>query len=119
MGNDHASQRARVKSPGLSGAPRRALRSATWALVVVFATVGLILSRADRALAAMPGARYERTWLWALGLLTLLVLSGALWNARTQALRLVDRTTELEKLSEQLMRANEVKTEFLANVSHE
>jgi signal transduction histidine kinase len=38
---------------------------------------------------------------------------------RRQAWRLAERSSELERLSGELLRANRAKSEFLANVSHE
>jgi signal transduction histidine kinase len=60
-----------------------------------------------------------RLLLWGVGLATLGALFWALLHERRQALRLEERTGELERLSSELLRANRVKSEFLANVSHE
>jgi signal transduction histidine kinase len=60
-----------------------------------------------------------RFLLWSVGLATLGTLLIGLLHERRQGLRLADRSTELERLSSELLRANRVKSEFLANVSHE
>ena len=46
-------------------------------------------------------------------------LALLLQHERQQARRLVDRSRELERLSTELLRANRMKNDFLANVSHE
>ncbi len=60
-----------------------------------------------------------RLLLWSVGLATLGTLLIGLLHERRQGLRLADRSAELERLSTELLRANRVKSEFLANVSHE
>jgi signal transduction histidine kinase len=60
-----------------------------------------------------------RLLLWSVGLATLGTLLVGLLHERRQGLRLADRSAELERLSSELLRANRVKSEFLANVSHE
>ena len=60
-----------------------------------------------------------RFLLWGVGLATLGTLLIGLLHERRQGLRLADRSAELERLSTELLRANRVKSEFLANVSHE
>lgn len=60
-----------------------------------------------------------RFLLWGVGLATLGTLLIGLLHERRQGLRLADRSAELEHLSSELLRANRVKSEFLANVSHE
>ncbi len=60
-----------------------------------------------------------RFLLWGVGLVTLGTLLVGLLHERRQGLRLADRSAELERLSTELLRANRVKSEFLANVSHE
>ena len=60
-----------------------------------------------------------RFLLWGVGLATLGTLLVGLLHERRQGLRLADRSAELERLSIELLRANRVKSEFLANVSHE
>jgi len=46
-------------------------------------------------------------------------LALVLQHERRQAARLVERSKELERLSGELLRANRMKNDFLANVSHE
>lgn len=46
-------------------------------------------------------------------------LALVLQHERRQALRLAERSRELERLSAELLRANRMKNDFLANVSHE
>jgi signal transduction histidine kinase len=60
-----------------------------------------------------------RILLWAVGLATLGTLILVLLHEHNQNERLIERSTELERLSAELLRANRVKSEFLANVSHE
>jgi signal transduction histidine kinase len=60
-----------------------------------------------------------RIALWGLGLFTLGAVMFWLVYERRQAWRLAERSSELERLSAELLRANRAKSEFLANVSHE
>ena len=60
-----------------------------------------------------------RFLLWGVGLATLGTLLIGLLHEQRQGLRLAERSAELERLSIELLRANRVKSEFLANVSHE
>ncbi|CAA9328632.1 MAG: multi-sensor hybrid histidine kinase [uncultured Gemmatimonadaceae bacterium] len=60
-----------------------------------------------------------RVALWGLGLSTLAAVMFWLVYERRQAWRLAERSSELERLSGELLRANKAKSEFLANVSHE
>jgi signal transduction histidine kinase len=60
-----------------------------------------------------------RITLWSLGLIAVVVFGGGVLRERRQALRVAERSAELERLSSELLRANRMKSEFLANVSHE
>jgi len=60
-----------------------------------------------------------RGLLWATGIGVLVVLTIGFVHERRQARRIVQRSSELERLSDELLRANRAKSEFLANVSHE
>lgn len=60
-----------------------------------------------------------RLLLWVMGLATLASLIVVLVRDHQQNQRLAERSAELERLSAELLRANRVKSEFLANVSHE
>ena len=60
-----------------------------------------------------------RITLWTLGLVAVVVFGGGVLRERRQALRVAERSAELERLSSELLRANRMKSEFLANVSHE
>ncbi|MDQ6829170.1 MAG: HAMP domain-containing histidine kinase [Gemmatimonadota bacterium] len=86
----------------------------------------------DSAIVRVPGegrwvivvAHGAKAWrvralLWGLGLATLTALFVALFHELRQNTRLAERSAELERLSLELLRANQAKSEFLANVSHE
>jgi len=63
--------------------------------------------------------RALRLVLWGAGLGVLLALIAGVTHERRQAARIAERSAELERLSDELLRANKAKSEFLANVSHE
>lgn len=60
-----------------------------------------------------------RVAMWTIGLAMIGALSLALIRERREGRRVAERSTELERLSTELLRANRAKSEFLANVSHE
>jgi signal transduction histidine kinase len=60
-----------------------------------------------------------RRALWVFGLLTILLLGLSVLRERRQAIAIRQRSAELERLSSELLRANRMKSEFLASVSHE
>jgi signal transduction histidine kinase len=57
--------------------------------------------------------------IYLIGVVIVVGLAALLQHERTQAQRLVERSRELERLSSELLRANRMKNDFLANVSHE
>ena len=57
--------------------------------------------------------------IWSLGLVGIVALGAGMIRERRQAVRISERSAELERLSAELLRANRMKSEFLANVSHE
>ena len=67
----------------------------------------------------IPAGRGVRIALWVVGLGAIVGLGIGLLLERREASRIADRSSELEHLSTELLRANRAKSEFLANVSHE
>jgi len=67
----------------------------------------------------VPSGRGVRIALWVVGLGAIIGLGVGLLLERREAIRIADRSSELEHLSTELLRANRAKSEFLANVSHE
>ena len=64
-------------------------------------------------------SRSLRWGLWTLGVLGVLFLALGLLREQQRAIQAADRSTELERLYSDVKRANQAKSEFLANVSHE
>ena len=60
-----------------------------------------------------------RLVLWALSLTTVVFVGFGVIRERRQAMRVAERSAELERLYSEVARANTAKSEFLANVSHE
>jgi signal transduction histidine kinase len=60
-----------------------------------------------------------RIGLWVLSLTTVAILGVGVIRERRQAIRVAERSAELERLYSEVARANTAKSEFLANVSHE
>ena len=99
----------------LAVGPRSQVRRLTWRsakLRLPGAEWSLFVGHAQRS-------QILRITLWTLGLIAMLVFGGGVLRERRQALRVAERSAELERLSSELLRANRMKSEFLANVSHE
>ncbi len=60
-----------------------------------------------------------RLAIWTIGTMTVGLLLLGLVRERRQTRRIGERSVELERLSAELLRANRMKSEFLASVSHE
>jgi signal transduction histidine kinase len=60
-----------------------------------------------------------RDALWLLILTSIAILGFGVARERRQALRVAERSAELERLYSEVARANTAKSEFLANISHE
>ncbi|MFL5581603.1 MAG: ATP-binding protein [Gemmatimonadaceae bacterium] len=65
------------------------------------------------------GNRTARLAIWLIGLGLLAALTVAILRESRLADRMAERSSELERLSGELLQANRAKSEFLANVSHE
>jgi signal transduction histidine kinase len=61
----------------------------------------------------------QRRMMWILGIGGILFLAMGLIREQQRALHVAARSTELERLYSDVKRANQAKSEFLANVSHE
>ena len=61
----------------------------------------------------------QRWGMWALGIGGIVFLAMGLLRERQRALHVAARSVELERLYSDVKRANQAKSEFLANVSHE
>lgn len=64
-------------------------------------------------------ARTARTRLWVIGVLGIFLIAIGVFRSRYQALQAAARSADIERLSMEALRANAMKSEFLANVSHE
>lgn len=64
-------------------------------------------------------ARTARARLWVIGVLGMLLIGIGVTRSRQQALQAAARSADIERLSVEALRANAMKSEFLANVSHE
>jgi len=65
------------------------------------------------------GVETLRLALWGLSIATVGFLGFAVIRERRQAIRVAERSAELERLYSEVARANTAKSEFLANISHE
>jgi signal transduction histidine kinase len=65
------------------------------------------------------GVEKLRVVLWIVSLTTVAFLGLGVIRERRQALRIAERSAELERLYSEVARANTAKSEFLANISHE
>jgi signal transduction histidine kinase len=66
-----------------------------------------------------PTVESLRLVLWLLILTSIALLAFGVARERRQALRVAERSAELERLYSEVARANTAKSEFLANISHE
>jgi signal transduction histidine kinase len=99
------------------GDPRRGARALTER---VFTVVRLPNGGTWRVVAAHALTSRALRWgLWALGVLGVVFLGMGLLREQRRALQVADRSIELERLYSDVKRANQAKSEFLANVSHE
>lgn len=93
--------------------PSNRRRSVERSVVTPFGTEWLVTTTYT------PSGRGVRIALWVVGLGAIVGLGIGLLLERREASRIADRSSELEHLSAELLRANRAKSEFLANVSHE
>ena len=91
-----------VRSPLVTGAPVALPGGGDWWVAVVYAAQSSV-----------------RLQLWGVAFAALGALLVGTWHERRQTRRIAERSLELEHLSQELLRANRAKSEFLANVSHE
>ena len=75
--------------------------------------------RAELLVVSESTARAARTRLWVAGGLGILLLGIGVARERYQSLQVRARSSDIERLSIEALRANAMKSEFLANVSHE
>jgi signal transduction histidine kinase len=94
-------------------APNKQSRSLEQPVVTPFSDKWLV------TMTYTPSSRSVRIALWIVGLGAIVGLGIGLLLERREASRIADRSSELEHLSTELLRANRAKSEFLANVSHE
>jgi signal transduction histidine kinase len=64
-------------------------------------------------------SRSLRWGLWTMGVLGIAFVAIGLFREQQRAIQVADRSIELERLYSDVKRANQAKSEFLANVSHE
>jgi signal transduction histidine kinase len=88
---------------GVSRAVIRLPNGGTWSVAVIHALT----------------TRSRRLALWTLGVGGVLFLAFGLLREQRRALHVAARSVELERLYSDVKRANQAKSEFLANVSHE
>jgi len=94
---------ASVRAEGSSRAVIRLPTGGTWSVAAMHALT----------------SRSRRLAMWALGVGGVLFLAFGLLREQRRALHIAARSVELERLYSDVKRANQAKSEFLANVSHE
>jgi signal transduction histidine kinase len=98
-----------------SGAPGAARMSAAASPIVRLPDGGTWRVTSTHAVTS-PSLRWG---LWVFGGLGVLLLAIGLYREQQRALQVAGRSMELERLYSDVKRANQAKSEFLANVSHE